>query len=198
MVDSLMSVPSKTPPRRKGNRTVAGGSLASEGGTREPAAAADVPRTVRDLLSFRFHALGNIWSETSQLYYPRRFGLKLSEWKIISTVGGSGSISLSMLGRRAGMDNAAASRMVTALIAAGLLSKTTDPVDRRAVQVTLSAKGRETYLAIFDEAVRRNTAWLSVLNPEEREMLDELLNRLTRRARELARQEREEGGHWEL
>lgn len=165
---------------------------------RSPAEGDDTPQTIRELLSFRIQRLGNLWLETSQLYYARRFGLKMSEWKVLSTIGGWESISVNRLGRLAGMDNAAASRTVSVLVAAGLLRKVTDPTDRRALKVTLSSKGRSTYLAVFDEAVQRNAAWLSVLSPKEREILSDLLDRLARQARSLAKQERLEGANWDL
>jgi DNA-binding MarR family transcriptional regulator len=156
----------------------------------------EVPHSIRDLLAFRIQALGNVWLETSQHFYARRFGLKMSELKVLSTVGGFESISLNRLGRLAGIDNAAASRTVSFLVASGLLSKVTDPTDRRALMVTLSAKGRATYLSIFEEAMQRNAAWLSVLSPNERSVLSDLLDRLTRQARDVAKQERLEGVSW--
>jgi DNA-binding MarR family transcriptional regulator len=64
-------------------------------------------------------------------------------------------------------------RLVAAMVAEGLVERSTDPADRRAVLVRASPAGRALLLAGRDRRVAALTAMLGALTPKERRRLDQ-------------------------
>ena len=77
------------------------------------------------------------------------------------------------------------SSVVARLARRGLLDRQPDPEDGRAVRIALTPAGQEMADAIFRQDIRNMTAMLEVLDPEEREtllaMLDRIVARMTER-----------------
>ena len=53
------------------------------------------------------------------------------------------------------------------------------------MRFSLTRSGKALYRRVFDDAVARSEAWLSVLSPDERTLLMDMLARLTEQARAL-------------
>jgi DNA-binding MarR family transcriptional regulator len=77
------------------------------------------------------------------------------------------------------------SALVQQLVAAGLVARTPDPADRRAVHVHLTAEGEQTLTGWQDAHARRLDAALSRLAPEQRSAVINALPALSQLVDEL-------------
>lgn len=153
----------------------------------------EAPAGIKDLISYRLHVLANLSARWAEARYQQRFGLKLLEWRAIALLGGYEPQSLNELARGAGLEKSYASRTVAGLIRRKLVSSTQDDRDARGKLFELTRAGRTLYRKVFDDAVARSQAWLSVLSEEEGAALMTMLERLTEQARVLEAAERGAG-----
>jgi DNA-binding MarR family transcriptional regulator len=70
-------------------------------------------------------------------------GLSPSQWSAMATVEDKGRLRIGDLADREGVSAPTATRLVASLEELGLLSRTTDPADRRTAYVALTDAGRE-------------------------------------------------------
>ena len=150
------------------------------------------PEGIRDLVSYRLHVLANLSARWAEARYQQRFGLKLLEWRAMALLGGYSPQSLNELARGAGLEKSYASRTVASLIKRKLVSSTTDDRDARGKQFELTRSGKALYRKVFEDAIERSEAWLSVLSPAENAALMDMLERLTEQARTLEAAEKPE------
>ena len=152
---------------------------------------ASAPAGIKDLISYRLHVLANLSARWAEARYQQRFGLKLLEWRAIALLGGYEPQSLNELARGAGLEKSYASRTVAGLIKRKLVSSAPDDRDGRGKLFGLTRAGRVLYQKVFDDAIARSEAWLSVLTGEEGAALMDMLERLTEQARALESADKE-------
>ena len=145
---------------------------------------------IKDLVSYRLHVLANLSARWAEARYQERFGLKLLEWRAIALLGGYPLQSLNELARGAGLEKSYASRTVAGLIGRKLVASAPDDRDGRGKLFALTRTGKALYRRVFDDAIARSDAWLSVLTGEERTALMDMLVRLSEQARSLEAKER--------
>jgi len=143
------------------------------------------PDGIKDLVSYRLHVLANLSARWAEARYQQRFGLKLLEWRAVALLGGYAPQSLNELARGAGLEKSYASRTVAGLIERKLVASAPDDRDGRGKLFALTRTGKALYRRVFDDAIARSDAWLSVLSGEERAALMDMLARLTDQARSL-------------
>lgn len=161
--------------------------------------AADLPRSparparaeIRELISFRIHAVANLLSRGAAQDYRREFDVSLMEWRTLALLGAHQPLSLNELSRHAGLDKSQMSRVVAGLSRRALVLRGPDSADGRGVRLTLSRAGAKLYAGLIASANRRNDAFAAALSVDERRLLDDMLARLADRARELIHAERE-------
>lgn len=85
--------------------------------------------------------------------------LSMSQMGALMNIHRLGVCSVSDIGDELGVTSAAASQMVERLVQQGLIERTEDPSDRRAKQIVLTEKGRQTIRESFDA----RQAWLGEL-----------------------------------
>jgi DNA-binding MarR family transcriptional regulator len=110
-------------------------------------------------------------------------GLSAPRLSALSVIVFAGPLSLSALAAEEQVRAPTMTRIVDALVAAGLVTRETDPADRRMVRIAATEEGR----AVLEEGRRRRVAAiaerLSRLAESERRALErglDLLERLTR------------------
>ena len=140
---------------------------------------------IRDLISYRLHVLANLSARWAAARYQTRFGLRLLEWRAIALLGGYAPLSLNEIARGAGLEKSHASRTVAGLIKRKLVASGPDDRDGRGKLFMLTRSGSTLYRKVFEDAVSRGEAWLSVLSVAERASLKTMLDRLTEQARTL-------------
>jgi len=143
------------------------------------------PRLLRGLLSHRVLVLSNTLARAAARYYPRRFGIRLPEWRVIDALHAGRGISANQISQWLLTDKAWVGRSVERLIAAGYVRRRPDPEHGRRLLLTLTAKGERAYAAIAVTARRRHDNALKVLTAEEREVLERILGKLQSRAEEM-------------
>ena len=147
---------------------------------------------IRDLLSYRLHAVANLLSRGAELRYRREFGVSLWEWRSIALLGASAEpLSLNHLAHAAGIHKSQMSRVVTGLTERKLVLRAADEDDARGVRLTLSKAGRKLYQDLIGAASERDELFRRCLTRDEAEAFDKVLGKLTGQARELIEREKQ-------
>ena len=146
------------------------------------------PRLLRGLLSHRVLVLSNTLARAAARYYPRRFGVRLAEWRVIDALHAGRGISANEISQWLQTDKAWVGRSVERLISAGYVRRKPDPKHGRRLLLMLTAKGEGAYSAIATAAQRRHDNVLKALSTEERRMLEAILGKLQARAEEMLAQ----------
>lgn len=134
----------------------------------------DVERSPR----YRLAALSRMWTSSTEKIYEERFGVSLSEWRILAIVGTEGPIHASAIADRGLLEKPHISRLVARLVARGHLCCSPDVDDARRTWLELTEKGRGVFDSIGALSLERDTLFLSSLSAEERRSLDRLLDKL--------------------
>jgi DNA-binding MarR family transcriptional regulator len=137
---------------------------------------------LEDFLPYRLSVLSNLVSRGIARTYEDRFGLSVTEWRIVAILGRYPGIAATEVAERAAMDKVAVSRAVSRLLEAGRIEREDNHRDRRAKRLFLSRAGQEVYDAIVPAALDYERALLGCLDREQRRVFDECLSRLTEAA----------------
>jgi MarR family 2-MHQ and catechol resistance regulon transcriptional repressor len=90
----------------------------------------------------------------------------------------SGELELRTLRRRLQTSKANATEVIDTLVARGLVTRRRLPADRRAVGVTLTARGAELVDRLFPEHTQRVERAFAVLDEEEKRSLAQICRKL--------------------
>ena len=134
-------------------------------------------------LPYRLSVLAETVSRVFARHYEEKFGLTIPEWRVIAVIGENGKQTTQAVIDRTRMDRVRVSRAVIRLADKGLIKRTTDPDDARALILELRATGREIYRKIIPLAVSMQDTLAHTLTADEGRQLDRLLTKLDRSAR---------------
>ena len=99
-------------------------------------------------------------------------GLSAPRLSALSVVAFAGPLSLAELAAAEQVRPPTMSRIVDALVAAGLVTRAPDPADRRSVRIAATAKGRRVMEAGRERRVRALAARLGALGADDRRALE--------------------------
>lgn len=133
-------------------------------------------------LPYRLSVLSNRISNGIARTYEDRYGLSVTDWRVIAIVGRYPGVTATEVADRAAMDKVAVSRAVSRLLERGRLERHDNSADRRAKQLFLSDEGTAIYDAIVPAALRFERDLLDALAPEERRQFERSLERLAEAA----------------
>ena len=133
---------------------------------------------LEEFLPYRLSVLSNQVSQGIARTYADRFGLSVTEWRVIAILGRFPAIPARTVAERSAMDKVAVSRGVRRLLDAGLIKRGSDDNDRRAKPLQLSDEGRAVYAAIVPAALAYERRLLAALRPDEQVALEVLLAKL--------------------
>jgi len=123
-------------------------------------------------LPYRLSVLSNRVSQDIAGLYSERFGLSITEWRVMAVLGGGSKLSANEVSERTAMDKVAVSRAVSRLLDKRYLLRQLHGSDRRRSELKLSAKGRAVFDQIVPLALAYERSILSVLaDGEQRELL---------------------------
>lgn len=148
-----------------------------------------IPDAVNELINYRLNTLLASSGALTTRRCEGRFGVTRREWRIIALLAVEGPLTPTDLSERASLEPDRISRLFTSLRDKKLVFRTADTQDRRRVRIELTAQGRDLYGQMFPVSVAIHQSILNVLSPIEMLMLDDVLSRLTNRARELNTQD---------
>lgn len=130
-------------------------------------------------LPYRLSVLSNRVSQNIADLYAARFGLGITEWRVMAVLGRQPGLSANTVAERTAMDKVAVSRAVAELIDSGRLDRQMDRLDRRRSVLNLSVEGRRVYAEIAPLALACEARLLSALSAKERDALEGILDKLT-------------------
>lgn len=134
----------------------------------------DLERYVPALITF----IANKLSRSATNVYQRRFGVNVTEWRILSLLAIEAGIPASRICHVIGFDKGPVSRTLAMMQERGLVAIKTDPQDKRSHSIALTAKGRATHDDVIAVALERERRLLDCLRKDEREVLIGLLFRI--------------------
>jgi DNA-binding MarR family transcriptional regulator len=129
-------------------------------------------------LPYRLSVLSNRVSQCIAQAYAERFGIGITEWRVIAVLGRDCGLSANAVAERTAMDKVAVSRAVARLLERGLLQRDTHGDDRRRSVLELSEAGYAIYDEVVPVARGYEQRLLAPLDDAERAMLDHLLAKL--------------------
>jgi DNA-binding MarR family transcriptional regulator len=142
---------------------------------------ADTPiLALERFLPYRLSVLSNTLSSAIARTYQSRFGISITEWRVLAVLGRHPGISAGEVAERTAMDKVAVSRAVNALLASGHLLRDTHESDRRRSILELSAQGQAIYRQVAPAALAFEQALLADFSAAERTQLFALLDRVER------------------
>lgn len=134
-----------------------------------------------ELLSFRLTHLTNSMNKIAAVSIDEEFGLALSEWQVLASIGETGHSSVMGIARRTRIDKGWISRASQSLLKRGLIARKADPQDSRRAWLTLTEEGRLLFNRAAVTSQARNATYIEELSPGEQLLLTELLDKVQRR-----------------
>ena len=134
-------------------------------------------------LPYRLSVVSNHISQTIADAYAERFGIGITEWRVLAVLGRYPELSATGVAERTAMDKVAVSRAVARLLRTGLIEREVHGSDRRRSVLRLSAAGYDVYDQVVPMTLEYERQLLSGFSDSERAMLDRLLTRLDQASR---------------
>lgn len=113
--------------------------------------------------------------------YGKTLEITQAEWRVIAHLSQQEKVSVREIHQRVDMGKSKISRAAAQLEAAGLVVKNAHPVDKRLVELSLTAKGKRLMAKITPMADKYQESVLSELSPGQRQALKEAINVLSKR-----------------
>ncbi len=129
-------------------------------------------------LPYRLSVLSNRISQTIADLYAERFGIGVTEWRVIAVLGRFPGLSAGTVAERTAMDKVAVSRALARLAERGLVERETHDDDRRRSVLRLSASGRRVHAEIAPIALEIERKLLAGFDESERARLAALMDKL--------------------
>lgn len=129
-------------------------------------------------LPYRLSVLSNRLSSAIAREYAQRFGLGVTEWRVLAVLARYPGLSANQVAQRTAMDKVAVSRAVARLLAAGRVRRGVDGDDRRRSVLELSPAGHAVFDQVAPLALSFERHVLAGISDEERALLFRLLDRL--------------------
>jgi len=131
------------------------------------------------LFSYRLSVLSNRISGAISREYHRRFGLAITEWRVMAVLGRFPGLSAGEVAARTAMDKVAVSRAVARLLERALIQREIHGDDRRRSVLTLSETGYAIYDEIVPMALACEQRLIATLDEQERATLERLMVKLS-------------------
>jgi DNA-binding MarR family transcriptional regulator len=154
-------------------------TLHGPAGTRETPQDPGAPALeLERFLPYRLSVLSNRVSSAIERVYGDRFGVGVTEWRVMAVLGHQPRLSAGEVASRTAMDKVAVSRAVTGLVERGLVEREVHDDDRRRSVLALSPQGRAVHDQIVPMALAFEQRVLGGMDADERDLLFRLLDRL--------------------
>jgi DNA-binding MarR family transcriptional regulator len=136
-------------------------------------------------MPYRLSVLGTLVTQGVAKRYSARFGIDIPEWRVIAALGEWGSMTAKEIGSQSHMHKTKVSRAVAGLLSRGLIEKRPNERDLREAFLRLTRPGRRIYSEIVPLARAYGESLTQGFTMAELAALDQVVDRLTRRARDL-------------
>ncbi|MDR6991799.1 MarR family winged helix-turn-helix transcriptional regulator [Luteimonas sp. 3794] len=123
---------------------------------------------LEQFLPYRLSVLTNRISRGLADIYSERFGISVTEWRVIAVLGRYPGLSANGVAERTAMDKVAVSRAVARLLERALIEREMHDSDRRRSVLELSEAGHAVYDVIVPLALEYQRSVLAPLDEAER------------------------------
>lgn len=130
--------------------------------------------------------LANRMTSTATAAYRPKFGVGLSDWRIIATLGQEPWISASRVCEATGMDKGAVSRSLRGLISQHLVEMRGDPANQRRHLLALTEKGLVVHDHLVTASVERERLLLADFSAEDKRTFQNFLARMKKNVASLS------------
>jgi DNA-binding MarR family transcriptional regulator len=130
------------------------------------------------LFSYRLSVLSNRISSAISREYHRRFGLAITEWRVMAVLGRFPGLSAGEVSARTAMDKVAVSRAVARLLERTLIQREIHDDDRRRSVLALTAEGVRVYDEVAPMVMEYHQRLFANFTDEERATLGQLIDKL--------------------
>ncbi|MPZ37101.1 MAG: MarR family transcriptional regulator [Rhizobiales bacterium] len=137
---------------------------------------------LHDRTTYRFSILAARQTRYLSEMYFQKFGLSVSQWKVLPIIGYYGPMSAKEVGERTSLEPEKVTRAVDQLVARGFVTRRPDAKDRRRVVLSLAAEGKNVFKQSEQLRGAIEEEFLSALRPKERVVFHQILDKLERRA----------------
>jgi len=148
----------------------------------QPARISQNEISLANFIPHKLSVLSNTVSRSIANIYAKKFGISISEWRVVAILHSYPGISSGEVSERSGMDAVAVSRAVSHLFRSKYISRKPSPKDKRKIVLDLSKKGQKLYSAVTPLALEYENFLLEKFTIKEYEKLVNLLDKLQERA----------------
>ena len=136
-------------------------------------------------LPYQLNVVSNLVSQALSRVYARRYRIGVPEWRVLVTLGQFGVMTGKAIGAHTHMHKTKVSRAVANLEKRKLLARRTNREDMRESLLSLTATGRAMYEELAPHALDFARRLTEILTPQDCEVFDRALARLTERSAQL-------------
>ncbi|NRA89453.1 MAG: winged helix-turn-helix transcriptional regulator [Rhizobiales bacterium] len=133
-------------------------------------------------LPYRLRILYDTITHSFSPIYIKQYKLSPSEWRVLASIAGSGSVTAKQLGKHSRMHKTKVSRAVFELSKRNLIVKVPNKNDLRETFLEVSELGGEMYRKLSIRAIEFDNKMLSCLTQNEQLALDEIIEKLQKHA----------------
>jgi len=134
------------------------------------------PAKLDELLLYRLNRILALAGVPITRLCEGQWGITWREWRVIATLQPGVSLLSSELAERTHLDRARTSRCISSLLGKGLIDRQVLADDQRKAKVSLTAKGRDIFEAMFPVVAKLNAQLLDSLSAQELAVLDKALS----------------------
>jgi len=149
---------------------------------------AEDTRTADSLTVDRLATLSNLVNRGLARLYSVRFGLTISEWRVLTVIARYPGVSANAVCELAAMDKVRVSRAVSRLLESGRIERRSDKRDRRRGLLYATEEGLEIHAQAVPVARAYEAKLMAGLSGEEARLLENLLGTLQDSADGIARE----------
>lgn len=130
--------------------------------------------------SYLLYLLAAVSDRASAEFHARArgAGLRVPEWRVLACLADEDGAMVTRLARLALMEQSRLTRIIDQMADRGLVSRRSDPEDRRRVRVFLSDDGRDLALRLIEDAREHEMRLLDALGGEDAERIKSILTAL--------------------
>jgi DNA-binding MarR family transcriptional regulator len=136
----------------------------------------------------RLATLSNLVNRGLARLYSVRFGLTISDWRVLAVISRYPGVSSNAICELAAMDKVRVSRAVSRLLESGRIERRSDKRDRRRSKIYATEEGLDIYAQVVPVARAYEAKLRAGLSNEESRVLQSLLATLESSANGIARE----------
>ncbi len=138
----------------------------------------DKPLNLERFLPYRLSVTSNKISGIIADTYKDKFGISITEWRIMAVLGGYPGSSADEVSAKTQIEKSILSRAISKLLQRNLIEREFDAEDRRRSILTLSDTGIDVYNEVVPISYDYESRFMACFSDEEQAQFRDLLDRL--------------------